>query len=120
MRVPSIVPAIAQSVYGAIRRKAGELGCYIHAINGMEDHIHVAITIPPRYRVSTIVGQLKGFSAHFVNNEAHITEGFEWQDGFGVETVSTKDLPRIVRYIENQAQHHCERALIPELEHPGG
>ena len=117
MRQPTIVPSIAQTVYSAICRKAGDLGCFIHAINGIEDHVHLAITIPPRLCVSTVIGQLKGFSAHCINEDLKAVVTFEWQDGFGVDTISEFDLPRIIRYIQNQMEHHGQHSLIPGLEH---
>ena len=119
MRQPMIVPAIQQAVYGAIRQKAGELGCFIHAINGLEDHVHLAITIPPRLCVSTVIGQIKGFSTHSVNTNHKPPQGFEWQDGYGVETVSDFDLPRIIRYIDNQIEHHKHQTDTPGLENLG-
>jgi len=43
-----------------LENKAKRFGCYIHGINGTEDHIHAAMTIPPSESVSDIVGKLKG------------------------------------------------------------
>jgi putative transposase len=121
--------------------KAKELGCQVHACNGVEDHVHMALAIPPRLRVSNVVGQIKGYSAHEVNKllrskrDPHQGWGlgthqgwglsptldgdrrkFRWQRGFGVISFAPKDLPRIVRYIKNQKAHHRRGSTDGRLE----
>jgi hypothetical protein len=77
--------------------------------NGMDDHVHVAIMIPPMISVSDLLGKIKGSSSYFLNKELQITQGFRWQDGFGVDTFSKEDLNRILDYIRRQKTHHAER-----------
>ena len=58
-------------LYGALRRQIGPVlrklteskGCEVLEGYVMSDHIHMLITIPPKYRVSDIVGYIKGKSA---------------------------------------------------------
>jgi hypothetical protein len=58
-REPLMDPAretlIHQTVYG----KAKELGVLIHAVGGIEDHIHMVVSIPPRLSVAECVGKLR-------------------------------------------------------------
>ena len=95
--------------------KATALECIPHAIGGMSDHIHVAISIPPKLAVATLIGKLKGSSSHHVN-ERYAHGSFLWQAEYGVSSFSEKALNSIIHYINNQKQHHADRTLNVTLE----
>jgi REP element-mobilizing transposase RayT len=57
----------ARVIEQAIYRKARELGLTIHQVGGMNDHVHVVATIPPRIAVADCVQQIKGASSYAVN-----------------------------------------------------
>ena len=46
-------------LYKSILDKADSLGCIIHAIGGIEDHIHMVVSVPPKISVADFVGQIK-------------------------------------------------------------
>ena len=64
-------------LYGDVRRELGDLlhnlarqkGCEIREGHLMPDHVHMLISIPPKYSVSSIVGFLKGKTALYVANK---------------------------------------------------
>jgi putative transposase len=47
-RKPLITPAHEQILYLYIKGKADFLECQLHAIGGIEDHIHLIVSIPPK------------------------------------------------------------------------
>jgi len=116
LREPLITPEIEKVLYPFIENKAKRFHCFIHGINGVEDHTHVAISIPPAESVSDIIGKLKGSSSYFLNMELQITQNFSWQDGFGVLSFAEKDLPRILEYIKHQKEHHKQGDLNAAME----
>ena len=65
--LPLIEPAWEADLHGYMWGKATALECIPHAINGMPDHIHVVISIPPKLSIAKLIGQLKGASSHRVN-----------------------------------------------------
>ena len=92
---------IHQTVYG----KAKELGLLIHAVGGIEDHLHVVASIPPRLSVADCVGKLKGASSHRVNLE--VRDGaFRWQGGYGALSIGARSLAQAIAYVRNQREHH--------------
>ena len=102
-----IQPAIEGDLYACLVAKAAEMGCYVHAVNGVSDHVHVVLSIPPKHSVSTIVKNLKGNSSHFINHELPTgPESFAWQRGYGYLSLGESQLARAVAYVENQKQHH--------------
>ena len=105
-RAPLITPQIEVELYPYLKLKAMECGAFIHECNGVEDHVHAAMTIPPRFSIGEVIGRLKGSSSHFINNEIHLAHDFAWQEGYGVVTISEERLSAIVRYIHRQKEHH--------------
>jgi putative transposase len=80
-----------------------KLGILVHAVGGMEDHIHFLIQIPPTLPVAKAVLAIKSNSSRWANEEGH---KFAWQQGYGAFSVSSSNVPVVVRYIQNQETHH--------------
>ena len=106
-------------MYGTILNKAKELGISIHPIGGVEDHVHLVTTIPPRLAVAEGVRQMKGASSHYVNHQRSGEQKFAWQDGYGVLTPGERSMPDVVKYVKNQRQHHNIGTTIPVFERTG-
>ena len=85
-----------------------------HKIGGVEDHIHVALSCPPTANISRVAQLLKGSSSRWIHGEFAELSGFAWQDGYGAFSVSQSVLPNVVRYIENQRQHHSKQTFEDE------
>ena len=114
-RLELIVPEWENELYGYMWGKATALECIPHAIGGMPDHVHVAISIPPKQSVATVIGQLKGSSSHHVN-ENYVDDTFAWQAEYGVVSFSEKALASIVDYVKNQKKHHTQKTIKETLE----
>jgi putative transposase len=107
-------------LYGKIREflkavfheLANQKGCKIVSGNLAGDHIHMLISIPPKYPVSEVVGYLKGKTAIAVARKfGGKTRNFNgerfWARGYAVSTVGfNKD--QIVAYIKNQQRFDDE------------
>jgi REP-associated tyrosine transposase len=115
-RLPLIESAWEADLYGYIWGKATALECIPYAINGMPDHIHVVISIPPKLSVAALIGQLKGASSHRVNEIFVTHQAFAWQAEYGVFSFSEKSLYRVVNYVKNQKKHHAENTLDIVME----
>jgi putative transposase len=46
-RLPLIDPSFESDLFRVLTAKAGTLGANVHAIGGVENHIHIAASIPP-------------------------------------------------------------------------
>ena len=74
----------------------------------MPDHVHMMISIPPKYAVSQVVGFIKGKSAiHLARTYGERKRNFVgqhfWARGYFVSTVG-RDEAAIREYIKNQEQ----------------
>ena len=112
-------PVIASGGEAIIRRSfqltSDDPGLIVHAVGIMPEHVHIAISVPPKIAVAEAVKRLKGASSHAVNQHAP-GNGFGWQDGYGLHSLSEKGLPRVCDYVLNQAEHHAKGTTIRAME----
>ena len=90
----------------------------------MPDHIHLLVSIPPKYSVSQFMGYLKGKSAMMIF-ERHSSLKYKygnrhfWSTGYYVSTVGLNQVT-IAKYIRDQDHHDqmMDRLSTKELENP--
>jgi putative transposase len=101
-------------IYGKLRREIGTILrrlCEYKGVAVLEgkaciDHIHICLSIPPKYSVSTIVGYLKGKSAMILFEKySRLKKNFRghhfWARGYYVSPVGL-DESRVRKYIQEQ------------------
>jgi len=104
-------------LYNYIIGKADSLRCILHAIGGIENHIHLVVSIPPTLAVAEFVKRIKGSSSHYMNHELSSLSSFAWQNGYGVLSLGGKQLDTAVAYVKHQKEHHSQGNIIQSLEH---
>ena len=125
------IPKYREKVlYGRIRRAIGEIlrelcrqaGLGLLEGHLMADHVHMLLSVPPKYSIAFTIGYLKGKSAVLIYRELLKTKGTLfgrsfWSRGYCVSTVGL-DEDMIKRYIQDQEKHERdeERGLFDELE----
>jgi REP element-mobilizing transposase RayT len=116
-----LIGETAKLVERSIRASCLDLETVLHALSVMPDHIHVALSIPPKHSVSSVVKRLKGSSSHLVNHaEPHLEiERFSWQSEYGALTFGRKVLKDVVAYIVNQPTRHADLDLWDGMERTG-
>jgi putative transposase len=116
-RQPLINVDVESKLYSYLIGKADSLSSIVHAIGGIEDHIHLVVSIPPRLSIADFVKTLKGSSAHHLNYSVHDSNTkFSWQEGYGVFSLGSKQLQQAVDYALNQKIHHLNGTAIASLE----
>ncbi len=82
--VPLLTPAVEPLAHEFIKsRIVGTPGAFIHEIGGIENHVHLAVTIPPTLLIGDWIGQLKGDSSHDVNQKVgKLQKVLQWQIGY--------------------------------------
>ena len=101
-------------LYGQIRRElgtvirglAGQKECRVEEGHLMADHVHMMISIPPKYSVAQVMGYIKGKTAvHIARVYAGRRRSFVgqqfWARGYWVSTVG-RDEAAVRRYIQEQ------------------
>jgi REP element-mobilizing transposase RayT len=118
-KLPLLTPTIEARLFPYIGYKSKELGYFLHAINGTEDHIHLLLSLTPSILLADVAKNLKGSSSHYINKETDLGEILYWQDGYGVVTLREVEIPKVVRYIKNQKEHHLNGNLLESFERLG-
>ena len=105
-----------QIIYGKIKQDIGQMirklceykGVEIIEAEACKDHIHMLVSLPPKYSVSQFMGYLKGKSSVMIFEKyAHLKYKYGnrhfWCRGYYVSTVG-KNKKAIAEYIRNQLQ----------------
>ena len=83
------------------------------AVNGMQDHAHVLLSLPTAMPVAKAVQLIKGGSSKWINDHVD-RRPFVWQDGYAAFTIGISQLQATVRYIDNQERHHAKKSFAKE------
>ena len=91
-----------------LRELAAHKECEIIAGSMRPDHVHMLISIPPKYAVSQVVGYIKGKSAiwiarNYAGRKRNFTGQHFWARGYYVSTVGI-DEDVIRQYVERQEE----------------
>ena len=121
-----------QIIYGKIKADIGKMLrklCEYKQIEILEaeackDHIHMLISVPPKYSISQVMGYLKGKSSlmifeKYANLKYKYGNRHFWCRGFYVDTVG-RNKKAIAEYIRNQLHedHEAEQLSIKEYIDP--
>ncbi len=109
-----ITPALESRIWSFIGGIARKHKMTALQIGGNDDHVHALVQAPPIYSPSEIAQYLKGESSKWIHETFPAMRKFGWQDGYGAFTVSKSDLPDVIRYIQNQREHHNKKTFQEE------
>jgi REP element-mobilizing transposase RayT len=84
------------------------------AINNMPDHVHMFVGLRADIALSDLVRDIKAGSSGFINRQAWVRGRFGWQEGFGAFSYSRSQLDTVVRYIQQQQNHHARKTFREE------
>nr|NGX57994.1 hypothetical protein [Chlamydiota bacterium] len=104
-----ISPNIEKKLHGYISSICQNHGCFVHAIGGIEDHIHILIEQPRSMTISKIVELIKSNSSKWIKSQNREYSIFSWQSGYGVFSVDQSTYHAVKKYIANQKEHHKGR-----------
>jgi putative transposase len=112
-------------LYGQLRRELGmvfrglaeQKECKVEEGHLMPDHVHMLLSVPPKYSVSSVMGFIKGKSAIHIarvyagRRRNYVGQHF-WARGYWVSTVG-KNEAAVRRYIQDQEK---EDQRLEQLE----
>ncbi len=85
---------------------------FVHAVGGMEDHIHLLLQFPATVAISEAINKIKVNSSVWMADEIG---KFAWQQGYGGFGVSKSNIATVVHYIQNQEKHHRKMTFEDEF-----
>jgi putative transposase len=83
-------------------------------ISNMPDHFHILIGQRPSVALSDLVRNIKAGSSGFINDRSWVAGRFCWHEGFGAFSYSHSQLSTVIKYIQNQQEHHRRKSFGEE------
>lgn len=84
------------------------------AINGTSNHVHILMRMRPTCCLSDLVRDIKKSTNSFIREQKFTRCNFYWQEGFGAFSCSSSSVDNVIRYIQNQEEHHKKRSFKEE------
>jgi putative transposase len=124
-----------KTLYGELRKYLGEIfrdlavqkDCNVIEGRLLPDHVHMLISIPPKYAVSQVVGYMKGKSAihiarTYMGRKKNFTGQNFWARGYFVSTVGTdeKTIREYIRRQEKEDRRFDQLSMFGEEPPSGG
>ena len=85
-------------------------------VGGVEDHVHILLSLPSTLAISKAVQLLKGNSSKWIHETFPKLKTFEWQEGYGAFSIGVSGVDDTIKYIGNQADHHRKKSFKDELK----
>ena len=102
-------------IWGIVKKHNGTL----MRIGGIENHVHMFCSIPPKFSIAEFVKAVKGSSSAWLQNTPENKEKFPnfqgWAEGYCALTYAFNDRDTIINYIANQEEHHKHESWREEF-----
>jgi putative transposase len=90
------------------------LGGVAEAVGGVEDHVHLLVSLKTTQAPADLTRELKKASSVWISE--NFERGFSWQEGYTIFTVSWTHGQALRRYIAGQEAHHQRNSFMDELK----
>jgi REP element-mobilizing transposase RayT len=105
-RISLINPEWKAELYKYITGIVQNNGHKLISINGVSNHLHIAVGYKPHQLIPDFLQDIKGYSSRWINKRKFTGAKFTWQEGYGAFSFSHSQIDRVVKYINSQEQHH--------------
>lgn len=113
-REKTLMPESREELYKYIWGFCRNNQCTLYRINGMEEHLHLLVSLHPNISLANFVHYLKLSCTNWIKKE-HLFPSFSgWQSGYGAFTYAIRDKELITNYIINQQEHHKKVSFMDE------
>ncbi|MFP4176876.1 MAG: IS200/IS605 family transposase [Candidatus Brocadiia bacterium] len=114
-RVKCIHSPVKEDLHAYMAQTLRNKGSEAYRVGGTADHAHVACTLPATVAAADLVRTVKANSSKWIKDQGASYDGFQWQKGYAVFSVSKSRLPVLLDYIDSQESHHAETTFEDEL-----
>ncbi len=90
--------------------------CIVHAINWVDDHLHILFAPHPSVSLSSLIKDVKLATNDWIKKHTVFPKFSNWQRGYSAFSYSREAIPKLVQYVENQEAHHAKESSLQELK----
>lgn len=98
--------SVQRELYAYIGAICKAMECHPIKIGGHTDHIHVLCMLSKKVALMKLLEEIKSDSSKWIKTKGETLKIFYWQDGYGAFSVNPSEVDVVIRYIENQKEHH--------------
>lgn len=102
MITPDLQPRLLEYMGGIARENKIKL----LVAGGVDDHVHLLVSMPSTISISKAMQLIKGGSSKWIHETFPEHGLFEWQEGYGAFSIGISDVERTTEYINHQPEHH--------------
>ena len=113
-RTKTITPALQEKLWPYIGGISRQRGVKALAVGGIEDHVHILLSIPATVSISKVMQEIKAVSSKWIHETDPTQRFFSWQEGYGAFSVSISHAKKTIDYINSQKEHHRTRSYMEE------
>jgi REP element-mobilizing transposase RayT len=114
-RYPFIDDNIKQELWAYIGGICKALECNPIRVGGYNDHVHICCLLSKKISQIKLLEEVKKESSKWIKTKDKRYNKFYWQDGYGIFSVNPSEIERVIKYIDNQHEHHKKRTFQAEL-----
>ncbi len=105
-RRPFIQPPIIRDLHCYMANIVRAYGCHAFEIGGVENHVHLLVSLPRTLPLSKLIEEVKKGSSKWIKTNGEFYLDFAWQNGYGAFSIGQSGFPALQKYIQNQKEHH--------------
>jgi len=114
-RRPVITPDLRDRLWPFLGGIARQNKMKAIEVGGIEDHVHILLSIPATMSISKALQLIKGGSSKWVHETFPKHREFAWQEKYGAFSVSESRVESVVEYIRGQEAHHRKMTFQVEF-----
>jgi putative transposase len=84
------------------------------AISYMPDHVHIFIGYHPVQALPDLLRDIKSATSKLISDNKWLPGKFRWQDGYGAFSYARNQVDTVIKYINNQEEHHHKMTFREE------
>jgi REP element-mobilizing transposase RayT len=98
--------ALRSDMHAYLSEMFRKQGCETLIVGGVEDHTHSLFALSRTHAIAGVIKEVKRTSSGWIKGASRKLSKFHWQGGYAAFSVSQSNLVDVIRYIENQEEHH--------------
>ncbi len=113
-REHSIHQEIEDELHSYLGGICNKLDCQVIKVGGFTNHVHILCMLSKKITLMKLMEELKSHSSKWIKTKGDNYANFYWQDGYGAFSVNPSEVDIVIKYIENQKEHHRKKTFKEE------
>ncbi|MFW6226546.1 MAG: IS200/IS605 family transposase [Bacteroidota bacterium] len=101
-REPRLTPAIRERLFPYMGGICKENDLKLRKAGGVEDHVHLLVSLPATITLAKAVQYIKGGSSRWIHETFEDLADFAWQEGYGAFTIGVSQIEQTKRSLKTR------------------